>query len=54
LDYADLAPRRHKPPAGWSREVFEAVTDALAQALVANLRRQVDDEPSQDPSDGPR
>jgi hypothetical protein len=37
---ADLAPRRHNPPSGWSRETFERVTDALAAALVAAVRRQ--------------
>jgi hypothetical protein len=36
----DLEPRRHEPPAGWSREVFEAVTDALAAALLAALERE--------------
>lgn len=34
-----LEPRRHAPPDGWSREAFERVTDALAAALVAAVRR---------------
>jgi hypothetical protein len=40
VNAADLQPRRHEPPEGWSRETFEAVTDALAAALVAAVRRQ--------------
>jgi hypothetical protein len=35
----DLEPRRPEPPPGWSTEVFEAVTNALADALVAAMRR---------------
>ncbi len=34
-----LEPRRHEPPAGWPPEVFAAVTDAIAAALVATVRR---------------
>jgi hypothetical protein len=37
---ADLGPRRHDPPEGWPPEVFERVTDALAAALVAAVRRE--------------
>jgi hypothetical protein len=40
-------PHRHDPPPGWSRETFEAVTSALAAALVGAYRRdaqQRDDE----------
>jgi len=39
VDPSALEPRLHEPPAGWSRETFEAVTDALAAALVAAYRR---------------
>jgi hypothetical protein len=39
VNLADLEPRRHGPPAGWDREVFERVTDALALTLVAAVRR---------------
>jgi hypothetical protein len=34
-----LLPRRNEPPTGWPPEVFAAVTDALAAALVASWRR---------------
>ncbi len=34
-----LTPRRHATPKGWPPEVFENVTDALAAALVAAVRR---------------
>lgn len=34
-----LLPRRHAAPAGWSGEVFDRVTDALAGALVSSFRR---------------
>jgi hypothetical protein len=37
---AELQPRRHDAPAGWSVEVFEQVTDALAAALIGAYRRQ--------------
>jgi hypothetical protein len=37
---ARLEPRRHAPPPDWPAEVFEAVTDALAAALVAAVRRE--------------
>jgi hypothetical protein len=40
VNVADLHPRRHDPPEGWSAETFERVTDALAAALVAAVRRQ--------------
>ena len=32
-----LEPRRHDPPPGWDAETFEAVTDAIAAALIASL-----------------
>jgi hypothetical protein len=35
-----LEPRRHGPPPGWPAETFERLTDALAAALVAAIRRQ--------------
>jgi hypothetical protein len=35
-----LQPRRHDPPAGWPPEVFEAVTAAIAAALVSAARRR--------------
>jgi hypothetical protein len=35
-----LRPHRHEPPDGWSAEAFEAVTDALAAALVAAYHRR--------------
>jgi hypothetical protein len=38
----DLEPRRHAPPAGWDRDVFENVTDALAAVLVAAIKREED------------
>ena len=34
-----LEPKRHAPPEGWDVTTFEAVTDALAAALVAAVRR---------------
>lgn len=44
MNVADLEPRRHAPPAGWSRETFERVTDALARILVSAYRRAVERE----------
>ena len=38
-----LEPRRHDPPDGWPPEVFEVLTDALAAALVAAVRRAADE-----------
>jgi hypothetical protein len=35
-----LQPRRHAPPPGWPPEVFEALTSALAAALVGAYRRE--------------
>jgi hypothetical protein len=35
-----LQPRRHDPPPGWSAEIFERVTDAIAAALVTTYRRR--------------
>jgi hypothetical protein len=37
-----LQPCRHDPPAGWSREVFSRLTDAIAAALVGAVRRAAD------------
>jgi hypothetical protein len=37
---ATLEPHQHVPPPGWSPEIFERVTDALAAALVAALLRE--------------
>jgi hypothetical protein len=34
-----LQPRRHDPPAGWDRAVFDRVTAAIAAAMVAAVRR---------------
>jgi hypothetical protein len=42
VDTSPLQPRRHEPPPGWDRETFETVTDALARALVAAVRRQAE------------
>jgi hypothetical protein len=38
VNAAALQPRRREPPAGWSAETFERVTDALARTLVENYR----------------
>jgi hypothetical protein len=35
----ELRPHRHEPPPGWPPEVFAAVTDALAAAIIAGWRR---------------
>jgi len=43
LAIAALEPRCHTPPPGWSLETFERVTDALAAALVASVRRAVEE-----------
>jgi hypothetical protein len=40
VNVATLQPRRHAPPPGWPAETFERVTDALAAALVAAVRRE--------------
>jgi hypothetical protein len=37
-----LQPRRHVPPPDWPAEVFARVTDAIAAALVAAVRRAAD------------
>jgi hypothetical protein len=50
MDISVLTPRRHKPPAGWSVETFEQVTDALAAALVAAYRRAIESEQSESPA----
>ena len=36
---ATFEPRRHDPPDGWPTDVFERLTDALAAAIVARVRR---------------
>ena len=43
-----LEPRRHEPPPGWPGDVFERVTDALAAALVAAVRRALADQRATD------
>jgi hypothetical protein len=43
---AELKPRRHDPPHGWDGRTFEALTDALATALVATYKRLVGEERS--------
>lgn len=40
MNVADLEPRRHEPPAGWDPQTFELLTDALAAALAAAVRRE--------------
>ena len=40
MNVQTLTAQRHKPPAGWSPEVFERVTDALAEALVAAYSKE--------------
>jgi hypothetical protein len=45
IDVNQLEPRRHDPPPGWSGETFERVTDALADVLLAALRRLDECEP---------
>ncbi len=40
MNVSDLEPRRHEPPAGWDATTFDAVTSALAAALVAAVRRE--------------
>jgi hypothetical protein len=39
VNVSSLMPRRHAPPEGWPSGVFEKVTDAIAAALVAAVRR---------------
>jgi hypothetical protein len=39
MNPAILEPRCHEPPPGWPPEVFAAVTDALADAIIASWRR---------------
>ena len=41
---AALEPRRHAPPPDWPAEVFESLSDAVAAALVAAVRRARDEE----------
>lgn len=48
MNVADLRPRRHEPPQGWGAETFELLTDALAAALVAAVRRRQATEGEQD------
>lgn len=40
MNPAALEPHRHEAPPGWPVEVFEQVTNAIAAALVAAVRRQ--------------
>ncbi|MGH7413185.1 MAG: hypothetical protein ACREKJ_03195 [Candidatus Rokuibacteriota bacterium] len=37
-----LHPQRHEPPSGWPPETFETLTDAIAGALVAAMKRQAE------------
>lgn len=39
IDVTTLQPRRHDAPAGWPPAVFDALTSALAAALVSAVRR---------------
>jgi hypothetical protein len=39
MNVNDLMPRRHAPPEGWDAQTFERVTDAIAAAFVAAVRR---------------
>ena len=48
LDAGSLQPRRHEPPPGWSLETYEAVTSAIATALVAAYKRDVSGDGSED------
>jgi hypothetical protein len=40
VNVAELRARGHESPSDWPPEVFERVTDALATALVACVRRR--------------
>jgi hypothetical protein len=42
VNVVDLEPRLHEPPAGWSVETFEQVTNALAAALVRVCERRLE------------
>ncbi len=44
MNVSDLEPRRHEPPPGWPPDVFERLTDALAAALLAVVRRKAEDD----------
>jgi len=39
MNTSALEPRRHAPPEGWDAQTFERVTDEIAAALVAAVRR---------------
>jgi len=39
MNTSALQPRRHAPPEGWDAQTFERVTDAIAAALIAAVRR---------------
>ena len=51
---AALEPCRHDPPPGWSREVFERLTDAVAAVLVAAYRRAAERAESREAAAEPR
>ena len=55
MNVAELQPRRREPPVGWPPEVFEALTDAVASALVSAYRRASEREASENvsPDSGP-
>jgi hypothetical protein len=46
--------RRHEPPAGWPRATFEAITDALASALVIAVHSSPSAASAPAPSPTPR
>jgi hypothetical protein len=56
VDPSQLEPRRHEPPLGWTVEAFEAVTRALAEALLAAVKDVAasDANAPQRPRKGPR
>jgi hypothetical protein len=43
IDVPTLVPQRHDPPAGWSPDVFQRVTESLALALVNAYQREHDE-----------
>lgn len=51
MNILTLRAQRHAPPPGWGAETFERLTDALAAALVAAVRRRQAEEGEQDSDD---
>lgn len=39
VDVSALRPQRHNPPPGWPPDVFEKLTDAIAQVLASTYRQ---------------